>query len=260
MAPPRVAVVGSCVSRDAFNSSFVPDYKSRVNLVGSVYQSSMPSLAREAPMLSDAPAALRQNYVDTIMREYSGRNMHELISTKPDILVMDFYADVHFGIARIKEQFVTRNHMAFTAMAAADAYYNDRGKAFPDRGRFEGQTDAEGSYSQLAKESMTRFVGHLREESPKTQIIVNAARFALKHVTRLGSEEQYENAERLSQKNKYWEDIDRLMKTTVDCESISYPEDLLVGLETHKWGANPVHYTQEYYDYFWCELEAMIYE
>lgn len=254
MALPRVAIVGSCVSRDAFNSSFAPDYKSRANLVASVYQSSMPSFAREAPVLSQPPATLRRNYMDTIVQEYSGRNMSELISARPDVLVMDFYADVHFGIARIKEQFVTRNHMAFTAIAAADAYYEDHGRTFPERGRFEGQIGAEDSYSQLAKESITYFVHRLREESPRTQIVVNAARFALKHVTKAGFEEQYENAERLSQKNEYWDDFDKLAETIVDCKSISYPEELIVGLEAHKWGSNPVHYTQGYYDYFWDKL------
>ncbi len=57
--------------RDAFNRSFAPDYKSKVELVETVYQSSVPSLAREQAILKEVPVTIQPKFHEVVCREYS---------------------------------------------------------------------------------------------------------------------------------------------------------------------------------------------
>lgn len=111
-ARPRVAVLGSCVSRDPFNRRFVPAYREKVELVESVYQSAMPSLSREEFIKADIPDALQPQFRQFMRREHDGKNLSRLALAAADIVVIDFFADVHMGITKLDKYYTTRNHMA----------------------------------------------------------------------------------------------------------------------------------------------------
>ncbi|OGL34237.1 hypothetical protein A3F64_01615 [Candidatus Saccharibacteria bacterium RIFCSPHIGHO2_12_FULL_42_8] len=258
MHRPRVAVAGSCVSRDVFNTSFIPEYGSHVDLVANVYQSALPSLVREERVNQEIPESVMSNYEDVIRREYSGRNISELVNARPDLLIVDLYADIQFGVTKVDEKYVTRNHMAFTALQDADIYFSDIENKFPLKGRFEGYTSPTNTYYHLAKHSIIRFIERLHAGSPKTKIILNSPRFATSYITSTGEEKTYQDVDRLIKKNKYWSDLDEMFRKIIDCENIDYSENMLLGQELHQWGLNPVHYTNDYYKYFWRELSAII--
>lgn len=260
MSLPRVGVVGSCVSRDAFNRSFAPNYKNEVELVSSIYQSSLPSLARETKIEGEVPGTVTQNYLEDICREYSGKNLDDLVNSRPDIVVLDTYADVQFGVTEVDRQYVTRNHMAFTALNAADIYYGDEGKEFPVRGRFEGCSEGSDNYFQLAKDSISHLVSRIREKNKGAQFVVNSARFASAYLAADDQMKNYDKADRLDEKNKHWGELDQTLRSMTQGIRIVYPDELIVGREEHKWGLNPVHYDQAYYDYFWQSLKKIIRE
>jgi len=254
MDKPRIAVIGSCVSRDIFNRSFIPSYKEEFELVSDVYQSSLPSLAREVAVSFEDQESIKQNYLKTISREFDGRNLERVIASKPDFILMDFYSDVHFGVTEYKDHYVTRNHMAFTALGGVDSYYSDQDKKLPARGRFEGFSESIDSYSVLAKNSMAHLITRIRESGLESRIIINSARFALNYTTSIDGAELFSNPNRLSDKNKYWDELDALAVKELGGQGIEYPSELIFGDELHKWGLNPVHYTQAYYDYLWNSL------
>lgn len=260
MSRPRVAVVGSCVSRDAFSRSFAPYYKDDIDLVSSIYQSTLPSLAREKEIRSEIPDMITQNYLEDIRREYSGKNMEDLVTARPDIIVIDSYADVQFGVTEVEKQYVTRNHMAFTALRAADIYYDDEGKKFPARGRFEGCLEQGDGYCELAKDSISYFISRIREENTGSQVIINSPRFASSYRAADGQIKSYDKLDRLREKNKHWGELDEILKDAAEARQIIYPDELVIGAEEHKWGLNPVHYDQAYYDYFWQSLKNIIRE
>lgn len=254
MALPRVAVVGSCVSRDPFNREFAPAYKSRAELVASVFQSAVPSLVRRSVVRAPIPDEVPDRYRRILAAEFSGQNMEALLSPKPDVVVFDNYADIHFGVTTLDSQHVTRNHMAFTSPDAADRYFQDSGKAFPERARFESEDEPAQGYYQLAQQSLEYLLEQLRARNPRARLILNPARFATTYVTRGQDEAAFANSSRLDQKNGHWQRMDDLFETTSGCERLSYPASVFVGDEEHSWGLNPVHYTQSFYDHFWREM------
>lgn len=256
MNKPRVAVVGSCVSRDIFNSSFIPGYKEHVELVGDVYQSSLPSLSRDVPVSIDNIKKFKPHYKKTISNEFDGDNMNRIIASKPDIVIMDFYADIHFGVTKINEQYVTRNHMAFMALNGADDYYHDEHKIYPDRARYEGIMKDDG-YDQIATAAIVQFISRLRNECKSSQIIINSARFASDYIGLDGRRKQFDKTDRLINKNRRWQELDKVAVDITDGHQITYPDELIIGDESHRWGLNPVHYRQQYYDYLWKNIEAL---
>lgn len=252
MIAPKFAVVGSCMSRDPFNRSFAADYRSNAELVSDVYQSAVPSLIRQSKVDHDLPSQITEAYKNTLWREYLGNNMANILLSKPDILVLDFFADIHFGVTTIDNQYVTRNHMAFENSAEAETYYKDEKEIFPLRGRFEGvQESGEPSYAHLAIESLAYFNDRLKATLPDTRVVINSARFATQYRSKEGHIEQFSDPTKLAKKNQYWDELDVIAERITGAQRVVYPDKLILGDEMHKWGLNPVHYGQAYYDHFW---------
>lgn len=250
MSKPRVAIIGSCVTRDNFNSYFAPSYKEKVDVVASVYQSSLPSLAREYPIGMSIPEVTPM-YEEVLGREYSGNNLRDLAESKPDFILLDGYADVQFGITKLSDQYVTRNHMIFATEQETNSFYDDTGAKIPERGRFGESL----WYDEFALDSLIKLIERVRVSNKRVRFIVNSARFALKYTTFEGGEMgNYANAERLMHKNSHWDKFDNLV-ISHGANALLYPEPTFIGDEKHKWGLNPVHYSPAYYDYFWQQLD-----
>jgi hypothetical protein len=259
MSLPRVAVAGSCVTRDPFNRILTPDYKTKVDLTETIYQSSLPSLINEEIVDVGMPQSLRPNFVGVVEREYTGRNLGRLATSHSDIVLVDFFADVHFGVTRMDGRYVTRNHMAFMTLNDADVFYNDDDKVAPNRMRFEaGDSVQSKSYRDLASESIKRFVDTIKSQSPDTILVLNSARLATTYQQKNGQTAEFNNKPRFLEKNRNWAEIDEMFEDLSGCERINHPESLFVGSESHPWGLHPVHYTAPYYAHFWKSLERII--
>lgn len=254
MALPRVAVVGSCVSRDPFNREFAPGHKSRAELVASVFQSAVPSLVRQSVVTTAIPDEVPERYKRILAAEFSGQNLDLFLGSKPDVIVLDNYADIHFGVTTLDSQHVTRNRMAFAGPNEAEQYFQDSGKTFPERGRFEGASDAAQGYYQLARQSLGYLLEELQARRPQARLILNPARFALTYMARDREQVAFPGSDRLGQKNSHWQEMDALVEAISSCERLTYPASAFVGDEAHRWGLNPVHYTQGFCDHFWQEM------
>lgn len=252
MSKPRVAVIGSCVTRDNFNSNFSSEYKDKVNLVAESYQCSFPSLARqESAGLRDT--GLIAKYREVLADEYSGRSLDKIADARPDYVIMDGYADIQFGVTKKDDLYVTRNHMAFMSQKDSDNFYGDTQSDMFERGRF-GEV---AWYENLAANSLYKIIDRIRDRNNRATFIVNSARFALNYRTELGQITPYPSTDRLAMKNDRWEVIDKLM-TGLGAVALSFDDDLFIGDEHHRWGLNPVHYQQKFYDEFWNQLDGVI--
>lgn len=256
-ARPNVAVIGSCVSRDPFNRNFAPSYNEKVNVVGSVYQSATPSLARTASIESALSYDLQPQFSEVIKKEYSGKNLAEVALASADIVVIDFFADVHFGITQLGGQVTTRNHMAFQHAHDADSYYQDVALSAPERMRYEAGLEGQ-TYRQLAMSSLETIISALNGHTRRPLIVLNSARFSKTYINKAGFVVSFNKTERFKQKNENWNAIDVSLAQVSDHATIEYPEHLFVGDTAHPWGKHPVHYAPGYYDYFWEQLDKII--
>lgn len=252
---PKVAVIGSCISRDPFNSKFYAGYKERVTLVSEAYQIALPSLLRQRQVTTGPSSNTHPHYALHLQGEYAARTLGWIISSSPDVIVIDFYADVHFGVTTVDGQFVTRNHMAFASPEATNSFFQDEGHVWPRRGRL-GESSG---YSGLLRSAIEQFIEQINRRLPNTVLVLNSARFALYYTDhRSGGHRSFERPERLVRKNERWAYADEMFKAQSGCRQIVYPQRLLVGSVSHPWGLNPVHYEPAYYNFFWSELARLV--
>jgi hypothetical protein len=257
MTLPRVAVIGSCVTRDPFNRWFFPTYKSRVKLVSCVYQTSLPSVVRTTQIRASLPTSIRPYNMRHIREEFDGRVIEVMLDSRPDIVVVDFYADVHFGVTTIDGQLVTRNHMAFSSSGETTAFFQDERHSPSHRGRFENGTGLQGEYQKLAEISIQTLLEQVQRRIPHALLVLNPARFSMSYARKDAVVVPFPNERRLAEKNLSWAGFDNLFEKMTGCERISYPDSVFVGSMSHVWGINPVHYAQAYYDHFWDGLASI---
>lgn len=253
MSRPKVAVIGSCVSRDVFNSEFTPGYKTYVDVVDTLYQSSLPSVVREFDIDSDLSEDIRPNFMNVMKKELLGKKLGRIVALQPDVLLIDFFADIHFGVTTRAGQYITRNHMAFKSLESADAFYGDAETAPPQRMRFVKGAGGE-EYQKVARKAIRAFADILEETSPQTSIVLNAARFSTMYQIEPGELVSFGNHQRLIEKNANWDELDRLFLDETGCEQIVHDPSNLIGSVGHPWGLHPVHYVQSYYDNLWDVL------
>lgn len=250
---PKIDIVGSCVSRDVFNGRFASNYKDYVEVGETVYQTALPSLLEQKsiPSITEADKA-KETFIQTLNEEYSGNSLQRVIDSAPDFIIFDFFADVHMGVTRKMGRYVTRNHMAFQTLDNADTYFNDQGVSAPERMRF-----GDDKYGKIAIESLRVLGDRLKSDLPKTELIINSARFSTTHVDENKVVHHFFNTERLQQKNEYWDLVDEIAIDELDAQHVSHCRGLLVASPTHPWGLHPVHYTQTYYDNLWREVRKI---
>jgi len=251
---PRINIIGSCVSRDVFNSRFNNAYKAHVEIGETVYQTALPSIVERSmiPDINDTDST-KSIFKKTLDEEFSGNSIDRIIASRPDFIIMDFFADIHFGVTRKMGRYVTRNHMAFQALNDADVFYDDHESSSPERMRFDDD-----AYRSIAIKSLCNLRDSLRDDLPKVEFVVNSARFSSTYVNNDKETALFDNHDRTQWKNGNWAALDEIAVDKLDAQQISHDEEFLVATPSHPWGLHPVHYIQPYYDSLWRSIYKII--
>jgi Family of unknown function (DUF6270) len=243
--PVRVAVFGSCVTRDVFNRRFSPNYRDLFDCVLLANQSSVISLM--SPPV-DATAADLTGIDDAAQREaradLSRSFLPELVRLQPEYLIVDFFADVHFGCAVLDGGIVTRNRWKIVKTPFYQATWKED---LPPRGR---------ASFDLWKDAAARFVADVRAQSPNTRIVLHAAKNATSYRTTANEVVPLAAADRLQRMNQRWDRLNRAFAPLADA-TIDVFTDETISFEEHPWGKFPVHYELDYHAAFLSRLSAL---
>lgn len=265
-APRTVAVCGSCTSRDNFSSRFNPDHKRWFDLTAEVFQTSIISLM--SPELSEAelpqPVVGPSTGATTKDRDYQIRITREdasrvflakLAAAKPDYLVLDFFADVHFGALRLPDgRYLTDNRW----MLWPTDYYarlSERG----DLTRLRIFKDPDG-YFALWTEALDRFAAYVAEHCPDTEVIVHRG-LNVDDVLLPGNprpvrvqESRRARALNVPRANQLWARLDDYAIGTHGWTAIDLRAEGYTSYAEHPWKPFYVHYTPDYCHRFLAEL------
>lgn len=267
MSSPRtVAVCGSCTSRDNFASRFNPEYARWFSVAADVFQTSIISLM--SPALTDDDIAElvsgpgsgtdgeELDYKVRITREDATRVfLAKLAAAKPDYLVLDFFADIHFGVVRLPDgRYLTNNRWMLWPTR-----FHERLKA---QGGLEplrifGDPDA---YVALWTEAMDRFAAFIAEHCPDTQVIVhrglNVDEVVVPGRKRPVRVREARKAATLNvpRANKLWARLDDYAIDTYGWTAIDLRAEGYTSYAEHPWKPFYVHYTPDYYHRFLAEL------
>ncbi len=255
---PAVAVLGSCISRDNFNSIFNPDYKQSFLCPLHQNQASIIALMSPAAKVTWEATGPMSKYdawnLDTEFDHSFLANVRELA---PAYLVLDFFADIHFGCLALPDgRYVTDNRWKvhktdwYAAMTEGTDY--ERLSIFDDVDR----------YFALWTESFDRFDDFRREALPDTTVIVNRGT----NVNRLRVADGKTVAlqrnvaiKRLDvpRANELWRKLDDYAVERSGAEVIDLTDRAWTTSAEHPWGAFYVHYDMPYYPRFLAELHKI---
>lgn len=258
-SPETVAVLGSCVTRDNFNSRFNPDYKRYFDVLLSANQSSMialmsPPIEEEFTPLREMTDYDRWNISSDLTREF----LPLVADLRPDHLILDFFGDVHFGVARLPDgRYLTDNRWK-TRHTDFYARHRDAG----DLTSLTHKADPDG-YFELWTEAMDRFALYIAEACPGTRVIVhrgyNTDEVLVPDRARPIPLRKHAKPAPLDVRaaNAYWARLDDHATSAYGWDSIDLRDLEAPSYAEHPWGAFYVHYTPDYYHRFLAELHKI---
>lgn len=235
LTPPiDVAIFGSCVTRDVFNRRFVPGYSDVFTSVAYAGQTSLLSLMARAvipPDLSDLSGDTRGE----VEKEFSRQFLDDIRSQQPEYLILDFFADVHFGCIQWDGSLVSRNRWKFLT---SEAY-----KEAPRVRELLPDTD---EYLRLWTKALDEFLNFVATNSPSTKIVLHRARNVSQNVHADGSVHTYRSAEVARKMNDWWDRLDNIAEDRGVVRVIDVFDENTRTFENHPWGSFYVHYEFAY--------------
>jgi hypothetical protein len=190
----------------------------------------------------------RLNFQSTYARLHDSRNvLNQISKLMPDIIVIDFFADVYFGAVKLDNgDYVTNNSWEFKDKFKSSEIFLSASK----------------DYYPLWKSHFISFLNQLKLIKKDIQIVVNGARFpeyAIDAGTKMDKfPQEFGNQSRTNLFNDSWEKLDKLASKFVPVLNFDFQESF-ADLE------NPIklwwfYYNNNYYQDAFIQLEDVIRE
>jgi hypothetical protein len=250
----KIAIIGSCASRDNFNSMFIPHYKDFYNCVFHQNQMSMISLVSQ-------PIPYEASKIDGPLSPHDKRQFQteleksayaHLIINQPDYLILDFYADVLMGIRKIGDSYITNKRWKFSQTTLYSELHE--GNEITINKNPE-------NYLRLWKESVDSFFEFANTYLPKCKVIVHKARFTDEYLDESSGEVKKLNDKITSIDtktcNKWWDIFDNYIIENYNVRKIDYKNNYLAS-ESHPWGLFQLHFEDAFYKDFTNQLLSII--
>jgi len=238
---PSVSLIGSCVSTDNFNSRLSPDWKSYWARGPVFYQSSLVSLMADPVALPYSMFQdLDRHSFDVTAADFSKGFLNDQREFAPNVLIVDLFADVRFGVVGVGDSWITHNEWKVARSV-------DFKRLRP--GRRVDMIDDSTHYISLFEDSCIRFAEYMRAYLPDTRIVLNRARNVDLH-RELSAQGGRFSRDLVAKWNKAWATLDRIFAHYSGATILDPMDDDLQGATSHAWGPGPVHYESDYYDRF----------
>jgi hypothetical protein len=254
-----VAVAGSCLTRDNFNGRFNPEWRKYFEVVANANQSSIISLMSPPIDTPIEPLRPMQTYdLWNIHSDLAKEFLPALADARPSLLVLDFQADVRFGVAQLPDgRYFTDHHWK---TRQTDFYARlDRAREL----RFLRPFEDPDSYFDLWVEALDRFATYVAEVSPLTKVVVHRGHHARRIlVPRRPRPVPLHGQERLPHvdpdaADAWWARLDDHAVDVHGWEQIDLRDVAAPTHTRHPWGPGFLHFTSDYHHRFLAELNKV---
>ena len=233
----EISTLGSCASRNIFNSQLNENYKSYFHINHSIEVVTLISLMSN-PIEYDDKLINSDN-------EYSNQNVLEdldksflnfLKKGKIDYLIIDTYFDVLADVIIFgKNQFITNSHHLEST---------DFNNLVVDKPKFSLRSDYE-RYFELWKEACDKFFKFMKDNCNNIKIILNCNRSVSKYYDGDKLVES-DNLKSYLSLNKYRDILDSYILENYDVEVLEFDDNTLAFIN-HIFGLGSTHYESKYY-------------
>ncbi|WP_139691851.1 DUF6270 domain-containing protein [Sporolactobacillus terrae] len=254
----KVAVIGSCASRDNFNHHFVPNYKEFFQCVVSQNQMSMISLMAD-PLPFDADHVTgdvsdyaKQHFISELEKSV----FYNLLINDPDYVILDFYADVFYGARKINQSFITNKVWQFKKINIYQHFEIGEAISFPKNkpSLLKAWTykKKEQRFMTLWKDSVDQFVSFMREYLPNCKIVINQSRFTNAYFDEEKGEiaritDKLNHPYDLERLNRIWSEMDAYVIEKYKVKSIDFGDKKYLADPNNQWGLFYLHFEKIHY-------------
>ncbi|MET0998237.1 MAG: DUF6270 domain-containing protein [Marmoricola sp.] len=251
-----VAVAGSCLTRDNFNSRFNVGHADHYDVRANSNQSSMIALMSPPIDATFEPLRPMNDYDKwNIRTDLSREFLSRLAEEQPDLLLLDFQGDVRFGVAQLPDGRYFTDHSWKTQHTDFYARLKESGALTLHK----HEVDPEG-YFALWTEALHRFASYVEKTCPTTKVIVHRGHHASRIVVRgrarsipLHRHKKFRGID-LAAADAWWARLDDYAVDTFGWDQIDLRDLGAPTYNEHPWGAYFGHYTPDYYHRFMAEL------
>ena len=251
----RLAVLGSCFSRNAFESKsyFNPEYKQFYQCAFTHIQSSIISLmSDEASLDHESISNLKIKEQVFIERDFKKTFMTELSALRPEYLIIDFLADAARDVFQMSENSYVSSSLLLKETDLFTELYQ--------KNNLVKHTDNE-YYFKLWKIAIDKFIDQVLDILPEENIILSVGQLTDKYYDSNGVVKSYSDSrKKLLRRNNYlWDKLNNyFIHRLPNSKVIDLTEDGYIGHYDHPYGNSPSHYESDYYKEYLRKLNDLV--
>ena len=244
----EISTLGSCSSRNIFNSILNENYKDFFHINKSIEAVTFISLMSE-PLNFDQKLLDSSDSYDNecVLQDFSKKYLTFLKTAKIEYLIIDTYFDAIYEIIiNDKNSYISDSERL--KRTSLHSLFNDK-KRISITNNFE-------EFYDLWTHSVESFFKFISTNCPNIKIILNCSRSVYRYYDD-GKIIEDENLKKISYLNKYRDILDRFILANFDVEVLEFDDDTLA-YKDHIFGLHSTHYEPKYYEYKTLQLNEII--
>ncbi|AUZ28073.1 DUF6270 domain-containing protein [Bacillus cabrialesii] len=252
--PIRIAVMGTCFSRNPFNSRdyFNPGYKKIYECVYTQFHSSIVSLVSEPiPFTRDDFKDIKENDINFIETDFKKDFFEKLKASQPDYLIIDLYSDAAKSLIQFSEQ----QFVSASFIVEESQFFKDLRNV-----TIINHTDNK-KYFEIYKKAVDDFINKVTKIIPESKIILNKGRFTSKYKDVNGEVKPFGDQDLINRNNYFWDRVDNYFEYKLpNVKTIDLTNTPFIGDERYPFGKSFSHYESAYYKKFMDHLNSIVLE
>ena len=241
----KIGVLGSCESRDLFNSILNPGYKNYFSIEVTTLRTSLISLMQspifiDSDLLKIFPENKDSKKRTSFLKDDFEKTFFDELNEKDiDILIIDNYFEVRFGIGFFDGKLLTNNEWD---LIDTDFYKNTKNI------ETLSMLNEPEQYFKIWSKYCDLFFEFMKNNFPNIKIILNMARLA-SIVKKEDGSKYVDNIffKRAEKANPLINRLDEYIIENYDVDVLDFDFEKFNSREDHPWSISPNHYTPEYY-------------
>lgn len=235
----KVTVVGSCVSRDCFNSKFNPDWRKYFDCNVSAQQNSIISLVSMPYIPQLDLGNLSEWEKREVVYESKRQFWVDLEVYQPDIIIVDLFSEVRFPIIDLGGTYITDN-----------SWKIGKSNGYNTLSHFNRVSlkDNTAEYLKIFYNAIVLFREKITSICPDAKIYLNAPEAAYRYID--GNTISNFDNEQVADFNALWSLVNQKFIDVFNPNVITSSSSMVIGDASHPWGKYFVHYAQPYYTNF----------
>ncbi|WP_405268188.1 DUF6270 domain-containing protein [Methanobrevibacter sp.] len=243
------STLGSCSSRNIFNSNLNKNYKDYFNINHSIERVSMISLMSNSIEYDSNLINSGHEYDNVCVTEdLSKRYLHSIKNENFDYILLDTFFDVNFNVIQVnQDSYITESY---------SLKHTDMHDEFIGCKRIS-ISDNSDEYFILWKKYCDLFFSYLNENSEDTRIILNCSRSVYRYRDNNSIIEDLKLKNESLSSNRYQDILDSHILENYDVEVLPFNYNTLLD-RNHIFGIAPTHFESDYYRQKTVQLKDII--